>query len=55
MIKVSIFYPNTPGCRFDMDYYCNKHMPMVHEKMAGACVANCRLWVAYPVLGINES
>ena len=37
MIKVSILYPNTPGSKFDMDYYCNKHMPMVHEKMAGAC------------------
>jgi uncharacterized protein (TIGR02118 family) len=37
MIKVSIFYPNTPGSRFDMDYYCSKHMPMVKERMAGAC------------------
>lgn len=37
MIKVSILYPNTPGSKFDMDYYCNKHMPMVQEKMAGAC------------------
>ncbi|MES2258210.1 MAG: EthD family reductase [Pseudomonadota bacterium] len=38
MIKVSVLYPNTPGSTFDMDYYCEKHMPMVHEKMAGACV-----------------
>jgi uncharacterized protein (TIGR02118 family) len=37
MIKVSILYPNTPGSKFDMDYYRNKHMPMVQEKMAGAC------------------
>ncbi|MGO9264634.1 MAG: EthD family reductase [Candidatus Binataceae bacterium] len=28
MIKVSIFYPNIPGSRFDFDYYLNKHMPM---------------------------
>lgn len=27
MIKISIFYPNTPGARFDMDYYLTKHMP----------------------------
>jgi hypothetical protein len=28
MIKISIFYPNTPGARFDMDYYLHTHMPM---------------------------
>ena len=29
MIKVSILYPNDEGKTFDMDYYSNKHMPMV--------------------------
>jgi uncharacterized protein (TIGR02118 family) len=29
MIKVAIFYPNGEGKTFDMDYYSNKHMPMV--------------------------
>lgn len=29
MIKVSILYPNGDGKTFDMDYYCNKHVPMV--------------------------
>ncbi|HEV8505250.1 MAG TPA: EthD family reductase [Chitinophagaceae bacterium] len=29
MIKVTILYPNGDGKRFDMDYYSNKHMPMV--------------------------
>ena len=28
MIKVSILYPNTPGARFDFDYYVKTHMPM---------------------------
>ena len=28
MIKVSILYPNTPGGRFDFDYYLETHMPM---------------------------
>lgn len=37
MIKVSIFYPNDAGCRFDFDYYSNSHMPMIKEKMAGEC------------------
>ncbi len=37
MIKVSIFYPNNEGCNFDFDYYCHSHMPMVQERLAGAC------------------
>ena len=37
MIKVSVFYPNTDGSSFDMDYYCNSHMPMVREKLGDAC------------------
>jgi uncharacterized protein (TIGR02118 family) len=28
MITISILYPNTPGVRFDIDYYVNRHMPM---------------------------
>jgi uncharacterized protein (TIGR02118 family) len=31
MVKISIFYPNTPGARFDMDYYLTKHMPVSIE------------------------
>lgn len=31
MIKVTILYPNGDGNTFDMDYYANKHMPMVAE------------------------
>lgn len=37
MIKVSVLYPSTDGSRFDMDYYCNSHMPMVREKLGPAC------------------
>ncbi|OGB21748.1 MAG: ethyl tert-butyl ether degradation protein EthD [Burkholderiales bacterium RIFCSPLOWO2_02_FULL_57_36] len=37
MIKVNIFYPITPGSRFDMDYYRNSHMPMAKEKLGPAC------------------
>jgi uncharacterized protein (TIGR02118 family) len=33
VIKVSVFYPNTTGGRFDMPYYLNKHMPMVQQKL----------------------
>ncbi len=29
LFKVSILYPNGEGKTFDLDYYQNKHMPMV--------------------------
>ena len=37
MIKVSVMYPNTPGGRFDHDYYRDKHMPLVKARMGDAC------------------
>jgi len=29
MIKVSVMYPNGEGKTFDMDYYINKHIPLI--------------------------
>ena len=29
MIKVSVMYPNRSDANFDIEYYCNTHMPMV--------------------------
>lgn len=29
LIKVSVIYPSKEGANFDMDYYLNKHIPMV--------------------------
>ena len=37
MIKVSVFYPNTENCKFDIAYYCNSHMPMVKDRLGDAC------------------
>jgi uncharacterized protein (TIGR02118 family) len=37
MVKVSVLYPNTAGCKFDMTYYLTKHMPMVQQKLGTAC------------------
>ena len=37
MIKVSVFYPNMEGKKFDMEYYCQKHIPMVQQKLGAAC------------------
>jgi uncharacterized protein (TIGR02118 family) len=33
MIRVSVFYPNSPEAKFDMAYYTTKHMPMVMKKI----------------------
>lgn len=37
MIKVSVLYPTTEGCAFDMDYYVNKHIPLVQSRLGAAC------------------
>jgi len=31
MIKVSVMYPNSADTKFDIEYYCNIHFPMVGE------------------------
>jgi len=36
MINVSIFYPNTEGSHFDLEYYLNEHMPMTIERLSPA-------------------
>jgi uncharacterized protein (TIGR02118 family) len=37
MIKVSVFYQDREGSKFDMNYYCKTHMPMVRQKLGAAC------------------
>jgi uncharacterized protein (TIGR02118 family) len=37
MIKVSVLYPADETTKFDMDYYCKSHVPMVQQKLGGAC------------------
>lgn len=39
MTKVTILYPGGDGKKFDMDYYLNKHIPMVKGLFAGALKA----------------
>lgn len=31
MIRASAMYPNTPGTKFDWDYYMNKHIPAARK------------------------
>ena len=37
MIKVSVFYPYKDGVAFDIDYYVNRHAPMVRDRLGAAC------------------
>ena len=37
MVKISVLYPYRPGGKFDMAYYCDKHIPMVREKLGAVC------------------
>jgi uncharacterized protein (TIGR02118 family) len=36
MVKISVYYPNSAGVRFDINYYVNKHIPMVRQKIGPA-------------------
>jgi len=33
MIRISVYYPGGEGKKFDMDYYTNKYMKLVRERM----------------------
>jgi uncharacterized protein (TIGR02118 family) len=33
MIRVSVLYPKTSEGHFDLEYYLNKHIPMVKERL----------------------
>jgi uncharacterized protein (TIGR02118 family) len=48
MIEVSVLYPNKEGSKFDVEYYCKRHMPMVQEKLGSACK---RIAVEYGIAG----
>lgn len=39
MIKVSVLYANGEGKSFNIDYYCNTHVPMVGELLGDALKA----------------
>ena len=33
MVRVSVFYPNESGKKFDLDYYKKRHMGLVEERL----------------------
>ena len=36
MIRVSVLYPNSSGAKFDFEYYCTRHMPLVRQLLGSA-------------------
>jgi uncharacterized protein (TIGR02118 family) len=34
MVRVSVLYPNESGKKFDVDYYVNRHMKLVRDRLA---------------------
>ena len=43
MIKVTVMYPNEPDKKFDMDYYQNKHIPMILGLLASGGLVRVEL------------
>ena len=39
---VTVMYPNTPGVKFDFDYYLTKHATLI-DRLYGACIAKLEL------------
>ncbi|MGH9134837.1 MAG: EthD family reductase [Ilumatobacteraceae bacterium] len=37
MNRVTILYPTTEGAKFDLDYYCNSHMPLFAKSLGEHC------------------
>jgi uncharacterized protein (TIGR02118 family) len=38
MIKVTAMYPNTPGARFNHEYFRDTHMPLVKARLGANCL-----------------
>ncbi|PYN07446.1 MAG: EthD family reductase [Candidatus Rokuibacteriota bacterium] len=34
MVRISVLYPASEGKKFDVDYYVNKHMKLVRERLS---------------------
>jgi uncharacterized protein (TIGR02118 family) len=41
MICVSVIYPNTPGKKFNHDYYAKTHLPLVMNRLKSFGVVKC--------------
>lgn len=41
-VTITVQYPNTPGSKFDMDYYLQTHVPLVKERWLGNGMSEAR-------------
>jgi uncharacterized protein (TIGR02118 family) len=48
MIVVSVLYPNTPGTTFDLDYYRDRHLPLVRELLEPGGMRSLSYYVPGP-------
>jgi len=39
MVKISVMYVNKPGARFDHEYFRDRHMPLVMQRLGSRCVS----------------
>jgi hypothetical protein len=44
MVKVSVLYANGTDTKFDMEYYCNRHIPMGRATWKGHLAGSLFLW-----------
>ena len=53
MTVYTVLYPEGEGKKFDADYYCHKHLPMVKQQLGDVCLGiSCELGVlGIPSLG----
>lgn len=42
-ITITVLYPNTPGSRFDVDYFVNTHIPLVETHWGGKGLTSVKL------------
>lgn len=49
-IRITVAYPDSAGARFDLDYYRDRHMPMVAELLSPA-IRGYEIWLGKELLG----
>jgi len=48
MIVINVLYPNTPGTKFDLDYYRDTHLPLVRELLEPGGMRSLSYYVPGP-------
>jgi len=43
VIRASVMYVNEPGKKFDLDYYVNKHIALIKERLGPIGLVRCEV------------